>query len=534
MSLDNKLSILELRKIARQKGGKCLSEKYINSVTKLKWECSKNHRWEALPNNIRRGSWCPECSGSKKKSIGDMQKLVKQRGGKCLSNKYINNKTKLKWKCIQGHVWKAVPSSIMTGTWCPICARNRINQSRKLTIMEMQAIAKKRQGRCLSKEYVNANIKLKWQCAKGHVWEAKPGHIKSGSWCPYCVGQHQNIDEMRKIARERGGDCISKRYINNRSKLTWRCGKGHIWEANPHNIKSGTWCPDCGGSKILDMEEMKRVAKRRGGKCLSQKYINARRKLLWQCKEGHTWKATPYLIKRGAWCPECSIGLGERICREFFEQLFKKNFPKSRPKWLINPENHQMELDGYCKKLGLAFEYQGIQHYNHIEYFQSKQQFIKRKRDDREKERLCKEHGVILVKVPEIQRRLKLTEVKDFIIKQCKSAGFKRLPKNIQRIKVDLEKAYTSHSVTQLEIIKKIALEQGGKCLSKYYLGSQVKLTFLCDNGHTWQAIPDSIKRGVWCPICAIKKRAETRKSTTEQVKAFAKRTYKILRKASV
>jgi hypothetical protein len=523
MSTPKKYTIEDMKKLAQKRDGKCLSKNYVNAITKLKWQCSKKHLWEASPISIRRGSWCLECSGSKKKNIKNMQTLAKQRGGKCLSNKYLSNKTKLKWKCIRGHVWEAVPSSILSGTWCPICARGRLNQSRKLTISEMQTISKKRGGKCLSKEYINANIKLKWQCGEGHIWEAKPSHIKSGSWCPYCAGKHLTIDEIRRIAQERGGECISNKYIDSRTKLRWRCSKGHIWESNPHNIITGTWCPECGGSKKLDIEEMKMVAKRRGGECLSQEYINARNKLKWLCKEGHIWKATPCAIKRGSWCPECSIGLEERICREFFEQLFKKKFPKSRPKWLVNPENYQMELDGYCKKLGLAFEHQGIQHYNRVEYLQSKQQFIKRKRDDREKERLCKEHGVILIKIPEIQRRIKLTEVKDFIIKECKNAGFRRLPKNIERVKVDLEKAYTPDSVRQLEIIKKIAIKQGGKCLSEYYIGSQVKMTFQCKKGHIWQAIPDSIKRRNWCPICANKKRAEKRKFPIEMIQALAK-----------
>lgn len=35
--------------------------------------------------------------------------------------------------------------------------------------------------------YTNLATKLEWQCQKGHVWKAKPGHIKnSKSWCPEC------------------------------------------------------------------------------------------------------------------------------------------------------------------------------------------------------------------------------------------------------------------------------------------------------------------------------------------------------------
>jgi hypothetical protein len=28
---------------------------------------------------------------------------------------------------------------------------------------------------------------LRWQCSEGHTWEARPGNIKFGQWCPVCA-----------------------------------------------------------------------------------------------------------------------------------------------------------------------------------------------------------------------------------------------------------------------------------------------------------------------------------------------------------
>ena len=132
---------------AKKYGGKCLSGKYIDANTKLKWQCEKGHVWEATPSNVRHGHWCLECSGSKKKSIQDMQKIAEIRGGECLSKEYVNNKTKLKWQCNEGHVWEAVPSSVAKRTWCPVCGRAKSQESNKLTIEEIQLIAQKRKGK---------------------------------------------------------------------------------------------------------------------------------------------------------------------------------------------------------------------------------------------------------------------------------------------------------------------------------------------------------------------------------------------------
>ena len=39
------------------------------------------------------------------------------------------------------------------------------------------------------------------------------------------------IEEMQKLAEERGGKCLSKKYRNRYSKLTWQCKEGHQWDA---------------------------------------------------------------------------------------------------------------------------------------------------------------------------------------------------------------------------------------------------------------------------------------------------------------
>ena len=127
----------------------------------------------------------------------------------------------------------------------------------------MQQIAYGRGGKCISTRYVNANSKLKWECGEGHRWEAKPGHIKSGHWCPKCgfeksaEAQKLTIEDMQRIAKARGGICLSARYINIDTKLKWQCKYGHQWEAIPYSIKKGHWCPQCGYKEGAEKHECK-------------------------------------------------------------------------------------------------------------------------------------------------------------------------------------------------------------------------------------------------------------------------------------
>src|SRR3989344_3659633 len=162
--MNTKLTIAEMHKIATKRGGKCLSEKYINSSTKLKWQCVKGHHWEALSYNIKKGHWCPKCAGISPLTLEEMNKIAVEHGGKCLSEEYINTETKLEWQCENGHQWEAKPSHIKAGHWCPKCGRIESGNKQRGDIEEMYKLAAKRGGKCLSKEYINSGTKLIWQC----------------------------------------------------------------------------------------------------------------------------------------------------------------------------------------------------------------------------------------------------------------------------------------------------------------------------------------------------------------------------------
>lgn len=121
-----------------------------------------------------------------KYNIDHFKKLAEEKGGKCLSNEYINCKTKLEFQCDIGHIWKAEPAHIVRGTWCPRCGRQHL----KYNIDFFKQFAENKSGKCLSEKYNNSRVKLKFQCDKGHEWEVIPHHLIEGHWCPKCGAQH--------------------------------------------------------------------------------------------------------------------------------------------------------------------------------------------------------------------------------------------------------------------------------------------------------------------------------------------------------
>ena len=240
-----------------------------------------------------------------------------------MSGTYKNGNTKLLWELSEAPRWEAPSVRLrLTGSWCPVCARATRRSSAWLTIQEMQALASKRGGRCLSEHYKSSREKLLWECSKGHKWEALHSGIKRGRWCPSCASDARlSIKDMQSIAEERGGRYLSDAYVNTQTKIQWDCSEGHQWEGTLNKFKSGSWCPKYynktrGDFRKLTIEEMGQIVADRDGRCLSEVYINTRTKLPWECSEGHTWEATPSGIKKGAWFPECYVSPLTRLKQE--------------------------------------------------------------------------------------------------------------------------------------------------------------------------------------------------------------------------
>jgi hypothetical protein len=283
--------------------------------------------------------------------------------------------------------------------------------------------AKKRNGECLSDKYINCDTKYEWQCnICNYIWQTTWYSInKEGSWCPNCANVvPKTIEDAHKLARKNNGKFLSDTYLNYSTKYKWQCEFGHIWKATYNSISNGTWCPYCAGVAPATIEEMHKLAEENDGKCLSGKYINAYTKLSWQCSKKHIWEATPSNIQQGSWCPQCASGKSENKFREVIEKYFNEKFPKTRPMWLINPKtNYTFELDGYNENLKIAFEYQGYQHFFtlHNNFFGGEKALTKRQKHDRIKKEMCEKRGIILL-CPTYE--LDESEYEDFIKKEIK------------------------------------------------------------------------------------------------------------------
>jgi hypothetical protein len=119
-----------LHKHAKSNGGVCLSDSYTGVRALYRFRCKQGHEWENTGQLIREGAWCTKCAkeSRQKRKLETLKRIAEERGGICLSTSYLNSRTKLHWQCHLGHRWHAVQANIRKGHWCPHCAH--MNQIR--------------------------------------------------------------------------------------------------------------------------------------------------------------------------------------------------------------------------------------------------------------------------------------------------------------------------------------------------------------------------------------------------------------------
>jgi len=200
----------EASRLASARGGESLSH-YINARTKLTWQCSRGHPWDALLNSVRSGSWCPTCARQLPDGLERAQAIAREKGGACTSWVYDGSHNKLSWQCKLGHRWKATLHSVINGSWCPECsllpkdstvsaevavkssaitqtqALKRRVHNNKIKLAIARRIAEEQGGRCLSPAYSSGRVKLRFECADNHPFEMLLGRLRKGDWCPTCA-----------------------------------------------------------------------------------------------------------------------------------------------------------------------------------------------------------------------------------------------------------------------------------------------------------------------------------------------------------
>ncbi len=500
--------------IAGDKGGRCLSTKYVNSFTHLRFRCAEGHEWDTTAATVKRGNWCPACAnetrtgGEKARAFAHVQKIARERGGLCLSTEYVNCRTHLRFRCAEGHEWEAIASSVQQGRWCPACAfEARYGDSRVFT--RVQEIARERGGRCLSTEYVNTHNHLRFRCAEGHEWKTLPTNVCRGTWCPRCAGKLLTIDDMRELARTRGGRCLSRSYRGDRFPLRWRCAEGHEWTARQGDVRHSTWCPHCAGNAPKTIADVQALAVRHGGVCLSTTIATVVDRLRFRCRLGHEFASNANRVQQGQWCARCrrlpraTLERLRQVVRLRGGDLLVSEYPGTKvPIRVRCREGHEWSptpsalMGGrWCR----ACSYEAARGRSKPQLSIVDMQEVAASRGGR-----CLSETYVNAVTP-LRWQCHDGHEWDAIPAAVRGGHWCPICAHRHRGSIDAMRA--------------LAAERGGTCRSRIYRNHTDPLRFTCARGHEFIAPGMAVKSGAWCPTCGewdapISKRPRRREPT--------------------
>jgi len=488
----NKLTLKFVNQLAKKKGGRCLSTTYKDSNEILSWECKNKHQFFATYAMIKwKKYWCPICTKNSREnqlSIQDMQEMAKIKGGKCLSKEsdYKNVYSILRWRCEKKHEWEEQVRQIRYhGQWCPIC--NNYPEARKITLEDMQKIAKEREGQCLSRVYRGPFKKMKWKCKENHDWYATPMEVKyNWWWCPTCFPRKRtyyifSIEQIHEYAKTNGGKCLSTKYKYN-DKLTWVCKNNHKFKVTFGSIrKRKQLCLICEKEELL--QSAKKIARLKGGQCLSNKLDQKYSKLFFKCEDGHEWRDKASNVINGAWCLEC-----ENPNKYSLQDAYELAYKKGGICHSLEYKNDHAKLSWNCKN---NHEFQET-----FALIRKRNQFC-----------LTCEREELLQSAKKIARlkggqcfSLKLKQKNEKLVFRCKE-GHDWRDKASNVINGDWCLECEKSNKYSLQDAYELAYKKGGICHSLEYKNDHAKLSWECKDGHFFHAKYE-VARDSWCSEC--------------------------------
>lgn len=361
-------------------GGKIISKKheYKNSKTPINYFCENNHLCTKDWDRLRRAKikengvkldWCSTCSGKKKYTIEDVQKMFKDRNGELLSDNYINNKQTLQGRCINKHKFNINVHNMLQNQWCKYCNTgfgesytrflleqmfqrkfpsaypdwlnnlelDGYNEELKLAF-EYQGIQHKKYTPHFHDKGISAlksqqkRDKLKRKKCENQgvkLIEIDDESINKLKLQEYLLQEIQKLgisvkhigeikiesfykyfysDKLKPlniIASRNGGKCLSNIYLGESTPLEFICKKGHEFEKKPSSIRKGIWCLHEDCYSRAPASKKSKTYIDARGGKMLSKYENRNSPLVYLCEYGHK-NTTTWASLQNSWCSVCS------------------------------------------------------------------------------------------------------------------------------------------------------------------------------------------------------------------------------------
>ena len=243
----------------------------------------------------------------KKLTVEFIRSEFEKEGYDLLTSEYVDNRQKLNYVCPNDHKYNISWSSWRQGRRCYYCGISKVASERRENIEFIRAEFEREGYKLLTDRYENSSQKLEYICPRSHKHSISWSAWKNGGQrCSPCYGNVRlTIEYVGEQFEKEGYELLSRKYVNNKQKLKYRCSKGHEHSICFNNWQNGYRCYYCFGNVSPTIEFIKEEVMKENYEMASVFYVNNRQLLEYICSNGHKYKATWDSWRQGRRCWKC-------------------------------------------------------------------------------------------------------------------------------------------------------------------------------------------------------------------------------------
>ncbi len=240
--------------------------------------------------------------------------------------------------------------------------------------------------------------------------------ILNGQRCLHCQKNKQPFKSNRlgfkfvsNYIKQSGDILISDKYVNGTTKLDFICGKAnHTFSMNWTNYQQGQRCRYCNNDNLSEqrrttIEDINKYIESRGATLIDggNDYKNVYSRITIKCNTCEYISSLLYIsYKLSNGCSSCNqkkYSKGEQHIAEYLKNhnityIAQATFEGCKSKYLL-------KFDFYLPEHNLCIEYDGMQHYEPVEYFGGQKGFESSQIRDEIKNTYCRNNNINLVRI---------------------------------------------------------------------------------------------------------------------------------------
>lgn len=250
----------------------------------------------------------------------------------------------------------------------------------------------------LETEYINARTKMKYECKCKNESKITFDNFKNGVRCKIC--QNNLMKHTYKFVynyfKQQDCELLETEYINNETKMKYRCKCDNQAEITFGHFQSGVRCMKCSGSEQLTYDFVYNYFKEQSCHLLETEYINNSIKMKYICECKNEAFITFNGFKTGHRCNLCKYKTQKKLFNWLKENFINYTIKNEMKFEWAKTEKSYLRYDFYITELNLIIELDGKQHFEQVSNWSSPEE---QQINDNFKNKLANKNGYRMIRI---------------------------------------------------------------------------------------------------------------------------------------